>query len=131
MNSFNQIKRSRNKKKGRHCSRLANAKGGTRTPTPLRAQAPEACASANSATFARGHLFYTNRLSCQVDVALLRKGFGNLHRKKPHPLGFFVAGFFFLGACALGLPFLGGGGSELVCMKSSYSSFSTAATRSI
>ncbi len=30
----------------------AGAKGGTRTPTALRPQAPEACASTNSATFA-------------------------------------------------------------------------------
>ena len=32
---------------------MNGAKGGTRTPTPLRAQEPESCASTNSATFAR------------------------------------------------------------------------------
>jgi hypothetical protein len=33
------------------------AEGGTRTPTPLRAHDPESCASANSATSARGKDF--------------------------------------------------------------------------
>jgi hypothetical protein len=33
------------------------AEGGTRTPTPLRAHDPESCASANSATSARGKVF--------------------------------------------------------------------------